>query len=216
MTTQAEAGDTRSRAERKEGTRRAILDAALSLAADSNLAAISLRQVAKRVGVVPTAFYRHFGSLELLGLALVDESFRSLRLMLLDVWRHAPEYRDFIDGSLPIVAQHVRENRSHYAFIARERTAGPPRVREAIRREIDQITRELATDVARTGATEQYSAADIALLSDLIVSFVVTMAERLVEDPDSEDRTLSEARTQLRMILVGALSWRSRESPAGE
>lgn len=131
-----EPGTSGSRAERKERTRRAILDAALALAADSSLAAISLRQVAKQVGVVPTAFYRHFASLELLGLALVDESFRSLRLMLLDVWRHAPEYRDFIDGSLPIVAQHVRENRSHYAFIARERTAGPPRVREAISHEI--------------------------------------------------------------------------------
>jgi AcrR family transcriptional regulator len=204
-----------SRAERKERTRRAILDAALALAADSNLAAISLRQVAKQVGVVPTAFYRHFGSLELLGLALVDESFRSLRLMLLDVWRHAPEYRDFIDGSLPIVAQHVRENRSHYAFIARERTAGPPRVREAIRQEIDLITRELATDIARSGAAEQYSSADIGLLADLIVSFVVTMAERLVDDPDAEERTLAQARTQLRMLLVGALNWRSRD-PAGD
>ena len=133
--------------------------------------------------------------------------------MLLDVWRHAPEYRDFIDGSLPIVAQHVRENRSHYAFIARERTAGPPRVREAIGHEIDLITRELSTDIARTGAAEQYSSTDIGLLSDLIVSFVVTMAERLVEDPDSEERTLAEARTQLRMLLVGALNWRSREPP---
>ena len=66
-----------SRAERKERTRRAILDAALALAADSNLAAISLRQVAKQVGVVPTAFYRHFGSLELVAQALVDESYRS-------------------------------------------------------------------------------------------------------------------------------------------
>ncbi|WP_090972768.1 TetR family transcriptional regulator [Nocardioides exalbidus] len=199
-----------SRAERKERTRRAILDAALALAADSNLMAISLRQVAKQVGVVPTAFYRHFGSLELLGLALVDESFRSLRLMLLDVWRHAPEYTDFIDGSLPIVAQHVRENRSHYQFIARERTAGPPRVREAIGHEIELITRELATDIARSGAAEQYSSADIGLLADLIVSFVVTMAERLVEDPDGEARTLEQARTQLRMLLVGALNWRSR------
>lgn len=217
MPTEPEPGapDVESRAERKERTRRAILDAALALAADSNLAAISLRQVAKQVGVVPTAFYRHFGSLELLGLALVDESFRSLRLMLLDVWRHAPEYRDFIDGSLPIVAQHVRENRSHYAFIARERVAGPPRVREAIAREIDQITRELSTDIARSGAAEQYSATDIGLLADLIVSFVVTMAERLVEDPDSEDRTLAQARTQLRMLLVGALNWRSREPAAG-
>ena len=67
-------------------------------------------------------------------------------------------------------------------------------------------------EVERTGAAEQYSTHDIGLLSDLIVSFVVTMAERLVEDPHSEERTLAEARTQLRMLLVGALNWRSRES----
>ena len=106
MSTAEETVDPASRAERKERTRRAILDAALALAADSNLAAISLRQVARQVGVVPTAFYRHFESLELLGLALVDESFGSLRTMLLDVWRHAPEYRDFIDGSLPIAKKY--------------------------------------------------------------------------------------------------------------
>jgi AcrR family transcriptional regulator len=206
-----EPGASGSRAERKERTRRAILDAALALAADSSLGAISLRQVAKQVGVVPTAFYRHFGSLELLGLALVDESFRSLRLMLLDVWRHAPEYRDVIDGSLPIVAQHVRENRAHYAFIARERTAGSPRIREAINHEIELTTRELATDIARSGAAEHYSSTDIALLADLVVSFVVTMAERLVDDPGAEAQTLDQARTQLRMLLVGAFNWRSRE-----
>ena len=51
----------------------------------------------------------------------------------------------------------------------------------------------------------------IGLLADLIVSFVVTMAERLVDDPDSEARTLDQARTQLRMLLVGAVNWRSRE-----
>ena len=200
-----------SRAERKERTRRAILDAALSLAADSSVTAVSLRGVTAEAGVVPTAFYRHFGSVEELGLALVDESFRSLRSMPVDVWHHAPEYRDFIDGSLPIVAQHVRDQRPHYVFLARERMAGPPRVREAIRQEIDLITRELATDIARSGATEQYSSADIGLLADLIVSLVVTVAERLVDDPDAEDRTLEHARTQLRMLLVGALNWRSRD-----
>ena len=61
----------------------------------------------------------------------------------------------------------------------------------------------------RSGAAEHYSSKDIGLLADLIVSFVVTMAERLVEDPDSEERTLADARTQLRMLLVGALGWRS-------
>ena len=51
---------TESRVKRKEKTRRAILDAALALSADSTLVALSLRQVAKEVGIVPTAFYRHF------------------------------------------------------------------------------------------------------------------------------------------------------------
>ena len=83
--------------------------------------------MAKEVGIVPTAFYRHFDSVESLGLALVDESVGSLRAMLRDVWRRAPEFRDFIDGSLPVVAEHVRKHRAHYAFIARERVAGPPR-----------------------------------------------------------------------------------------
>ena len=65
--------------------------------------------------------------------------------------------------------------------------------------------------IARSGDAAHYSSADMALLADLIVSFVVTMAERLVDDPGSEERTLAQARTQLRMLLVGALNWRSRE-----
>ena len=53
--------------------------------------ALSLRQVAKEVGIVPTAFYRHFDSIEDLGLALVEESFASLREMLRDVRRSDPD-----------------------------------------------------------------------------------------------------------------------------
>ena len=138
-----------TRGERKERTRRAILDAALQLTDDTSLVALSLRRVAKEVGIVPTAFYRHFDSVESLGLALVDESFVSLRALLREVWLRSPQFQDYIDGSLPVVAEHVRGHRAHYAFIARERVAGPPRVREAIRHEIELITRELATDVAR-------------------------------------------------------------------
>ncbi len=201
---------TETRMERKERTRRAILDAALELTEGTSLVAISLRQVAKEVGIVPTAFYRHFDSVESLGLALVDESFVSLRGLLRDVWLRSPEFRDYIDGSLPVVADHVRAHSAHYAFIVRERTAGPPRVREAIRHEIELITRELATDVARLPDSAAFSGEHLNLLADLIVSSVVTTAERLIEAPDAEARILAEARTQLRMLMVGALNWQSR------
>ena len=199
-----------TRIERKERTRRAILDAALELTGDTSLVAISLRQVAKEVGIVPTAFYRHFDSVESLGLALVDESFESLRGLLREVWLRSPEFRDYIDGSLPVLADHVRAHQAHYAFIVRERTAGPPRVREAIRHEIELITRELATDVARVPGAASYSTEHLNLLADLIVSFVVTTAERLIEDPGAETRVVAETRTQLRMLMVGALNWESR------
>ena len=200
---------TQTRVERKEQTRRAILDAALDLTADASLAAISLRQVAKQVGIVPTAFYRHFDSVESLGLALVDESFESLRGLLREVWLQSPQFRDYIDGSLPVLADHVRSHHAHYAFIVRERTAGPPLVRRAIRHEIELITRELAIDVARVPGSETFSTEHLNLLADLIVSFVVTTAERLIEDPGAEARVMAETRTQLRMLMVGALNWQS-------
>ena len=204
-----EPGDV-SRKARKERTRRSILDAALGLTEDTSLVAVSLRQVAKEVGIVPTAFYRHFDSVESLGLALVDESFVSLRELLRDVRTRAPEFADLIDESMVVLVAHVRDHPAHYSFIARERMAGPVRVRDAIRHEIELITRELATDVALLPGTESFSPAHLHLLADLIVSFVVTTAERLVDDPAAEDRILADTRTQLRMLLVGALNWRSR------
>lgn len=199
-----------SRKARKERTRRSILDAALGLTEDTSLVAVSLRQVAKEVGIVPTAFYRHFDSVESLGLALVDESFVSLRELLRDVRTRAPEFVDLIDESMTVLVGHVRDHPAHYSFIARERMAGPARVREAIRHEIELITDELAADVARLPGTDAYSPEHLQLLADLIVSFVVTTAERLVDDPAAEDRILADTRTQLRMLLVGALNWRSR------
>ena len=207
--TGAQSEVTETRSERKERTRRAILDAALELTDGSSLVAISLRQVAKEVGIVPTAFYRHFDSVESLGLALVDESFVALRGLLREVWLRSPEFRDYIDGSLPVLADHVREHRANYAFISRERAAGPPRVREAIRHEIELITRELATDVARVPGSNAFSTEHLNLLADLIVSFVVTTAERLIEDPGAEARIMADTRIQLRMLMVGALNWQS-------
>ena len=200
-----------TRGERKERTRRAILDAALDLCEDSSLVALSLRQVAKQVGIVPTAFYRHFDSIEALGLALVDESFASLRAMLRDVRRGDPGFDDIVDRSVDVLVEHVRAHRQHFAFIARERAAGPPGVRTAIRHQIELFERELATDLDRLPGTDPWSADDLRILSSLIVTAMVATAESLLGAADgAEEQILHTARTQLRMVLVGALNWRSR------
>lgn len=199
--------------ERKERTRRAILDAAILLCEESSLVALSLRQVAKEVGIVPTAFYRHFDSLESLGLALVDESFVSLRALLRDVRRSDPAYRDIVDQSVSILVDHVKVDSEHFKFIVRERAAGPPLVRDAIRHQIELCERELATDLARLPGTEAWSPEDLRVLSNLIVVSMVATAEALVTAgrADVERRIAETARTQLRMVLIGAGNWRSTD-----
>lgn len=200
-----------SRAERKLRTRRAILDATLELSTDSSLTALSLRQVAKQVGIVPTAFYRHFDSIESLGLALVEESFDSLRDLFRDVRRNAQADKDIVDGSIDALVDHVHRRRDHFGFIARERVAGPRSVREAIRREIELCERELATDLALMTGTDTWTAKDLHVLSSLFVTVLVATAEQILSTTrlEQEEQIIATVRTQLRMLLIGVYQWRS-------
>ena len=107
----------------------------------------------------------------------------------------------------------MHQQRSHFLFIARERAAGPLSVREAIRHEIELCERELATDLARLPGTDTWSAEDLRVLSNLIVTAMVATAEQIMVvagRPAAEKQIVENARTQLRMVLVGALNWQSR------
>lgn len=202
-----------SRVERKEQTRQAILAAALTLSADGGLSSLSLRQVAKEVGIVPTAFYRHFSSIEELGLALVDDAFASLRTMLREARTAEPGFGDLIDSSVRLLAEHVHAQREHFAFIARERNAGPRTVRTEVGHQIALLERELAIDLARLPGTDSWTTDDLHVLADLLVNAVVAIAEDLIAAdgrPSAEDAVTDRARTQLRMVMVGALNWRSQ------
>src|SRR5512142_170464 len=122
----------RTQAERRQHTRQALLDAALlQIEAGESFDALSLRSVARAAGVVPTAFYRHFASLDELGLALVDESFRTLRAMLRDAREHLPP-EHVIRRSVEILVDHVREHRPHFLFVVRVGSTGNAVLRQAI------------------------------------------------------------------------------------
>lgn len=201
---------TVTRGEQKERTRRAILDSALELSQDGGLSALSLRQVAKAVGIVPTAFYRHFDSLDELGLALVEESFEYLRGMLRDVRQGPLAPREIIQRSVDALSEHVAANQGQFAFIARERFSGPKQVRDAVRHQLDLVERELATDLAMiTG--RRWSGEDLNTLANLMVTAMVSTAEELVSAENGAVRAelRNRAERQLRMVVVGAIHWRS-------
>src|SRR5689334_9997101 len=153
--------DTPSREERKEATRRAIVAASLRLLEDRSFSQLSLREVTREAGIVPAAFYRHFDSMEALGLVLIDESFRVLRDMLRGARAGKLDPRHVIESSAEILIGSVNERREHWRFISRERNSGISVLRYAIRTEIRLITSELAIDLARFPGLTDWSSEDL-------------------------------------------------------
>ena len=203
--------DTLSREQRKEATRRAIIAAALKLLDERSFSALSLREVTREAGIVPAAFYRHFESMEALGLVLIDESFRALRDMLRGARAGKLDPNRVIESSVDILIAGVNERREHWRFIGRERSSGVTVLRYAIRTEIRLITSELAIDLARFPGLNTWSSEDLNILASLFVNSMILIAEA-IEDAQDAAALAEIKRTavkQLRMIAVGVTGWRS-------
>jgi AcrR family transcriptional regulator len=204
--------ESQTRVERKEATRRAIVAAALKLLGDRSFSGLSLREVTREAGIVPAAFYRHFESMEALGLVLIDESFRTLRDMLRGARAGKLDPNRVIESSVDILVASVAERREHWRFIGRERSSGVTVLRYAIRTEIRLITSELATDLARFPDLHEWSTEDLNILATLFVNAMIVIAEA-IEDAQSNEALEEIRRTavkQLRMIVVGVTAWRSK------
>lgn len=202
-----------SRQEAKERTRRALLDGALRLLEDQSFDSLSLREVTRRAAIVPTAFYRHFSSMEELGLALVDESVHTLRQALRAQRAQRTPAGDVIRRSIAELVRHVHEHPLHFRFITRERYGGSQVLRDGIRREIQLFAAELATDLARLPDLDRWATDDLHMVAGLIVNTMVTNAAALVEAPADrpwiEAEIITTAEKQLRLVTLGIPSWRS-------
>jgi AcrR family transcriptional regulator len=204
-----------SRDERKQQTRRSLLDAALELSlAGRGFAGISLREVTRAAGVVPTAFYRHFRDLDELGLALVDDICIQLRRLLREAHTTARTLTDIaIRDSVRRYLEYVRTHARAFEFLLRERSGGSPVLREAIAREIRYFVHELAADLRLLEPYARVSASDLEMVADLIITTVTTLSLEILSLPPGHPRLEQDAIArgvkQLRLILLGTLAWRS-------
>lgn len=205
------------RDERKSRTRRGLLDAALArLSGEQSFSSLSLREVTKDAGVVPAAFYRHFPTMEALGMSLVEESFATLRGLMREVRSEPLPTTHLIRQSVDTFLDYVLEHELHFRFIAKERYGGSSTMRMAIRQEIRLFTSELATDLARMPRLATVSSADLQLISSLVVQTIIAASELALdarpEDASELPRIADEAERKLQIILLGAAVWRSDQS----
>ena len=201
------------RAEQKQQTRLALLEAARQLmAAGRGFGSISLREVAKAAGIVPTGFYRHFDDMDQLGLALVNEVDATFRATLRLVRHHEIVVGGLTAASVRIFLDGVAANRPQFLFLAREQYGGSLPVRQAIATLRAGISADLATDLGSMPKWQHLDSASLQVMADLVVKAVFATLPELIDPPapDLPAHLTPEAKIsqQLRFIFIGAKYWK--------
>lgn len=199
-----------ARAEKKARTRNRLIDSALAIIGfGANFASISLREVAKTAGVVPTSFYRHFGDMEELGLAMVDELGLNLRRLMRGSFADDESLDTIVNRCTDALFEYVLDNANLVQFVNQSRTGGTKALQDAIRNELQFISGRIATELSTHLAELKPQQRDVT--ASLIVSTLLentTYLLALPKDSDSLQDELKQRTTeQVHVILLGAASW---------
>jgi AcrR family transcriptional regulator len=204
---------TAGRESRGQRTRIALQEAALRLLGhDKSFSSLSLREVTREAGIVPTAFYRHYQTMEELGQDLVADSFRALRRMIRSVRAEGLPLDNIIGRTVEVLVSQVHVNRLHFQFIARERYGGYSSLRISIQQAILAFGADLATDLARFPVLDRWDDDSMEMLTTLMVNAMVSIAEQILDAPqndaEAEKDIIRRAERQLVFISLAVPAWR--------
>jgi len=191
------------RAQQKEKTRRALIDAAMNqLSAETGFSSLSLREVAREANIAPTSFYRHFRNMDELGLTLVDECGLTLRQLLRQARQRIEKGGSIIRVSIETFMQYVASNTAIFRLLLQERTGCSREFRSAVERELEHFKAELEEYlVMEQGFTHELAS----LQSDAIVKIVFSAGADCFDVSDDERHQITEATIQqVRLVARGA------------
>jgi len=212
MTDASSRKDSLSRAERKDLTRQALMQAALTLIDEGrSFTSLALREIVREAGVAPNAFYRHFRNTDELGLALVEEVGITLRRLLREARTMGTAQGSVVRRSVQVYHDYVKANRPMFRFISSERAGGSRLLRLAIRNEVVHFTHEMAQDFRHLGAYPDMPTPSLQMVCGLVVTTMLAAAPEMLDLPPQQPLLEAEMTEtfvrQLRVVLLGAATW---------
>ena len=194
----------------RKGTRDKLLRAALSLLAEDRggFAGLSLREITRRIGVSPTAFYRHFPGMEELGLTLIHESCETLREQL-DRVSSESQPENMVHNSVRVFLDFVTEHRKIFIMIAREQVGGSKKMRAAISAEIELSSIQLArawSQGSMPGIPEQQLKRVVSMSISLALATLPQILDMTGDRTQSMQDLGDELEQQLNLLLSGVIA----------
>ncbi|WP_376747759.1 MULTISPECIES: TetR family transcriptional regulator [Pseudomonas] len=201
-----------------------LMQAALRLVAGSrSLGSLSLRELAREAGLNPNTFYRHFDSLDALGLALVQDLSEQLRQPLRELRREAAQ-RAQANGPIgPMVLgvdlgrsrlvcretvrlyfRFVEQNPSGFIVGVRELHGASPVLRAALREVMEAFARDMAEDMLELGLLGGLEGETLLRLSSLVSRHLFQSSLDYLEQVDRRASLSAQAEEMIIDLFIGA------------
>ena len=207
------------REEKKQQSRQALLDAALLLSTSGrSFSNISLRELTRHVGLVPTAFYRHFEKMDALALELVDQVALHLKKIMHQIgqtYLYLPDAKT--QNSLELFFNAVDQHPELWIFLISERWGGSPILRESIARELDFLIEDFANDLRKISSIKHIeNKQDLNVLAQILINLSFNWAmtwisyKRQFKNEDLEHlphNFKEQTITQVHLLFRGISNW---------
>jgi AcrR family transcriptional regulator len=206
----------------KEKTSQALIDAALELCAKEGYASLSLRSVARKAGIAPTSFYRHFREIDEMGVEMAAQA----KAVLEDCLIRALGKMSFSAGKksndsellIKTVAKNTRpfaetfiscfnKNPLLLHFFFQERTGNSESVRTAIDEAWKHLTGLMEKNLEKFADAAKTEFTDLPLISDIVLSHLSDCARQTMVHPASKPADVAaDAANRLNLVLMGAIA----------
>ena len=206
----------------KEKTSQALIQAALQLCANEGYASLSLRSVARKAGIAPTSFYRHFREIDEMGVEMATQAKTVLEDWLARARKKMtlPAIKKSNDPALVLKAIEcithpfaetfidcLKKNHQLLHLFFQERTGSSEAMRTAISDAWDHLTDILTEDIKQLTQAVKIDFSEVRLIADTMLSIVSNNGMEMLTQPDLKPGDATRGATQkLNLLLLGALT----------
>lgn len=206
--------------------KRLLIEAALRLSTTTrSFSSLGLRELAREAGLNPNTFYRHFKSVDDLGLAVIGEVHGQLRQPLRDLRREAasrvvqatPEAQPTLLGidlargrrvcheTVQLFFDFVEANPEAFLIGVRELHGASAVMRQALREIMDAFADDMAADILEFRLLpEAVEAGVVRQVSGLISHNLFQLSLDYIGEPERRQALRALAEEQVLMLFTGA------------
>jgi AcrR family transcriptional regulator len=216
--------------EQKEKTSQALIESALELCAEEGYASLSLRSVARKAGIAPTSFYRHFREIDEMGVAMVEQAREALADWLVkarkqivfsgikpgdDPKKQMSAVEGLIRPFVKTFSDCYRQNPRLLHLFFQERTGSAEALRTAIGDAVAALVRDLTEILNGPGKALPCDTKTLGLLSEIMITLVSRSVMERFSPSGTPQETLRAAAAadpmepviqSLILLLLGALT----------